>query len=153
DPDTINSCGIALDPAGIAWDLLGGRPARLVDRPREVFGPCAGAALYRRTLLDDVGLFDDDFFAYLEDVDLAWRARLRGWRCTLAPDALVRHVHAGTLGEGSPLKRYLLARNKVWTVAKCAPGEHLRRWLPIVVTYDLGAMTFGVLGQRDWASA
>jgi hypothetical protein len=152
DPATINSCGIALDPAGIAWDLWGGRPSRLVDRPREVFGPCAGAALYRRAMLDDVGLFDDDFFAYSEDVDLAWRARLRGWRCVLAPTAVVQHAHSGTLGEGSPIKRFLLARNKVWVVTKCATDEHLRRWLPIVLLYDVGAATFGVLHQHDWAS-
>lgn len=152
DPSTINSCGIALDRAGIAWDLWGGYPADLADRPREVFGPCAGAALYRRTMLDDIGLFDEDFFAYLEDVDLAWRARLRGWRCVLAPDAVVRHAHSSTLGEGSPLKRYLLARNKVWTVAKCAPGARLWRDLPIAALYDVGAVTFAVARHRDWAS-
>ena len=76
-------------------------------------------------MLDDVGLFDEDFFAYLEDVDLAWRARLRGWRCVLAPEAVVAHAHSGTLGEGSPLKRYLLARNKIWTIAKNMPGSRL----------------------------
>ena len=114
-PHVVNSCGIALDPAGIAWDLWGGRPAQLVDRPREVFGACAGAALYRRGMLDDVGLFDEDFFAYFEDLDLAWRALQRGWRCVLAPDAVVRHHHSGTLGEGSPVKRYLLARTNRWS--------------------------------------
>src|SRR5581483_11916642 len=105
DASTINSCGIALYPVGIAWDLWGGYPSEMVGRPRRVFGACAGAALYRRAMLEDVGLFDEDYFAYLEDVDLAWRARLRGWDTLLAPDAVVRHAHAGTLGEGSPLKR------------------------------------------------
>lgn len=152
DPWTIDSCGVALDRAGIAWDLLGGYPAEVIDRPREVFGPCAGAALYRRTMLEDVGLFDEDYFAYLEDVDLAWRARLRGWRCQLAPDAVVRHEHAATLGDASPLKRYLLARNKVWTIAKCAPTPDLWRWLPVIVIYDVGAAAFGVARQGDWAS-
>ena len=152
DPSTINSCGIALDRAGIAWDLGGGLPAALVEKPREVFGPCAGAALYRRALLDDVGLFDEDFFAYLEDVDLAWRAHLRGWRCVLAPDAVVRHAHSGTLGEGSPLKRYLLARNKVWTVAKCLPTARLAADLPLAVLYDVGAVAFAVARHGDWAA-
>jgi GT2 family glycosyltransferase/ADP-heptose:LPS heptosyltransferase len=152
DPESIDSCGIALDRAGIAWDRDGGYPATLVDRAREVFGPCAGAALYRRAMLEDVGLFDEDYFAYLEDVDLAWRARLRGWRCRLAPDAVVRHEHAGTLGDASPLKRYLLARNKVWTIAKCLPAADLWPWLPLILVYDVGAATFGVARQRDWAS-
>ncbi|MBM2810494.1 MAG: glycosyl transferase, family 2, partial [Chloroflexi bacterium] len=152
DANSINSCGIALDPVGIAWDLCGGLPSSVVERPRQVFGPCAGAALYRREMLDDVGLFDEDFFAYLEDVDLAWRARLRRWGCVLAPDALVVHAHAGTLGEGSPLKAFLLARNKVWSITKCAPGPLLRRWLPLIVAYDVGAAWFGVARQHDWAS-
>jgi len=152
DPATINSCGIALDPAGIAWDLWGGYPAAAVDRPHRVFGACGGAALYRRAMLDDVGVFDEDFFAYLEDVDLAWRARLRGWDSVLAPEALVLHAHSGTLGEGSPLKRFLLARNKVWTVVKCAPDPDFWRWLPVIATYDVGAATFGAARQRDWAS-
>jgi GT2 family glycosyltransferase/ADP-heptose:LPS heptosyltransferase len=151
-PHVINSCGIAMDPAGIAWDLWGGRPAQLADRRREVFGACAGAALYRRAMLDDVGLFDEDFFAYFEDLDLAWRALLRGWRCVLAPDAVVRHAHSGTLGEGSPVKRYLLARNKVWVIGKNASADYLRRWWPVVVLYDVGAAAFGVARQGDWAS-
>lgn len=152
DPSTIDSCGIALDRAGIAWDLWGGYPESVANRPRPVFGPCAGAALYRRAMLDDVGLFDEDFFAYLEDVDLAWRARLRGWSCVLAPHALVQHAHAGTLGDASPLKRYLLARNKIWTIAKCAPSELLARDLLAITSYDMGAMAFAVARQRDWAS-
>jgi GT2 family glycosyltransferase/ADP-heptose:LPS heptosyltransferase len=152
DPESIDSCGIALDRAGIAWDRDGGYPAELVKRRQEVFGPCAGAALYRRAMLEDVGLFDEDYFAYLEDVDLAWRARLRRWRSYLAPDAVVRHEHAATLGDASPLKRYLLARNKVWTIAKCLPARDLWRSLPLIVVYDVGAATFGVARQRDWAS-
>lgn len=152
DPATVNSCGIALDPVGIAWDLWGGYPAATVDRPREIFGPCAGAALYRRAMLEDVGLFDEDYFAYLEDFDLAWRARLRGWRCLFEPSAVVRHAHAGTLGEGSPYKRYLLARNKIWTIAKCAPSPDVWRRLPLIALYDAGAAAFGAARQRDWAS-
>lgn len=152
DPATIDSCGIALDPAAIAWDLYGGFPSSAVDRRHEIFGPCAGAALYRRELLEDVGLFAERFFAYLEDVDLAWRARLRGWRCLLEPRAVVHHAHSGTLGEGSVLKRYLLARNKVWTIARCAPDEDLRERLPIIALYDVGAATFGVARQHDGAS-
>ncbi len=152
DPELIDSCGIALDAAGIAWDLFGGFPQRLIDRPREIFGPCAGAALYRRAMLDDVGLFDEDFFAYLEDVDLAWRAQLRDWRSRLEPKAVVRHEHAATLGDSSPLKRSLLARNKVWTITKNLPAAQLWWRLPLVVLYDVGALAFGIARQRDWAS-
>ena len=81
-PQTINSTGICIDRTAIAWDRHGGQPDDPGDRqPAEVFGACAGAALYRRRMLDETGLFDGDFFAYLEDVDLAWRGRRAG--CTI----------------------------------------------------------------------
>ncbi len=121
DSTVIQSAGIDIDRCGIAWDRLGGRPVVEDPGPGEIFGPSGGAALYRRAMLDEVGLFDEDFFAYLEDVDLAWRARLAGWRCLYVPNARVRHHHSATGQEGSPLKNYLLSRNKVWTVAKNYP--------------------------------
>ncbi len=149
-PDIINSCGIALDRAGIAWDLYGGQPTASVMSAQEVFGACAGAALYRRAMLDDIGLFDEDFFAYMEDVDLAWRARIAGWRAVLAPNALVRHVHSGTLGDSSPRKRFLLGRNKVWLIAKCLPARDA--WsLLIAGVYDLGAIVFRARAG-DWSA-
>jgi GT2 family glycosyltransferase len=149
---TINSAGIALDLAGIAWDRLGGESDRQDDRIIEVFGPCAGAALYRRAMLGQVGLFDEDFFAYLEDVDLAWRARLAGWRCLYAPGASVLHVHSATGVEGSPFKSYHLGRNKLWTIAKNYPAPQLYLLLPLIAAYDLAAVLYGVARRRDVAA-
>ncbi|MGE5618269.1 MAG: glycosyltransferase family 2 protein [Sphingomonadaceae bacterium] len=151
-PGTINSAGIALDPAGIAWDRLGGEPDRGGGAVEEVFGPCAGAALYRRAMLDEVGLFDEDFFAYLEDLDLAWRARLAGWRALYAPDAVVTHVHSATGVEGSPFKSYHLGRNKLWTIFKNYPAPQIFLALPLIVAYDLAATLYGVISRRDFAS-
>jgi GT2 family glycosyltransferase len=150
-PDTINSAGIALDPAGIAWDRLGGvydDPTQVT--PVEVFGPCAGAALYRRAMLEQIDLFDEDFFAYLEDVDLAWRARLAGWRCLYAPAARVFHAHSATGIEGSPFKSRHLGRNKVWLVAKnYGPTKRLLAYLPVIVLYDLAAVTYALIAQGN----
>ncbi|MGH2354318.1 MAG: glycosyltransferase family 2 protein, partial [Chloroflexota bacterium] len=99
-PETINSAGISIDRAGIAWDRLVGRPvAESETQPVEVFGASAGAALYRRSMLEELGGFDARFFIYLEDVDLAWRARLAGWRAVYAPDAVVRHAHSASAKE------------------------------------------------------
>ena len=147
----INSAGIALDPVGIAWDRLGGLPDDPGERePVEVFGPCAGAALYRRAMLEQIGLFDEDFFAYLEDVDLAWRARLAGWRCLYAPAARVYHAHSATGVEGSPFKSRLLARNKVWLIAKnYGPNGCLLAHLPLILLYDLAAVAFALLARGD----
>jgi GT2 family glycosyltransferase len=150
-PERLDSCGIALDCVGIAWDLLGGQPVGADAALGEPFGPCAGAALYRRRMLAEVGLFDERFFAYLEDVDLAWRARAHGWRCRYVRDAQVLHQHSATGGEGSSWKHYLLGRNKVWLLAKNYPAA-LWRWLPLVVAYDLAAVGYALASRREGAA-
>ncbi|MBX5493477.1 MAG: glycosyltransferase family 2 protein [Chloroflexi bacterium] len=150
-PDRLDSCGIALDRVGIAWDLLGGAPVGTDRTVREPFGPCAGAALYRRALLDEVGLFEERFFAYLEDVDLAWRARRHGWRCQYVPAAVVHHQHSATGREGSAWKHYLLGRNKVWLLARNFPAAWWP-WLPVAVVYDLAAVSYAVVAHGDWAA-
>ena len=92
-PEFVASAGIRMQWDGVALDLwVGRRREELPDEPREVFGPSGGAALLRRAMLEEVGLFRPEFFAYLEDVDLAWRARLAGWRCLLAPGAVTDPV-------------------------------------------------------------
>jgi GT2 family glycosyltransferase len=150
NPAMINSTGICLDRAGIAWDRLGGaRDEGEANVRCEVFGACAGAALYRREMFEDVGTFDEDFFAYLEDVDLAWRAQSRGWRCLYVPEARVLHVHSGTSIEGSRWKNYVLGRNKVWSVVKNYPLPHLLRYLPAVVLFDLLSIQYSLLARGD----
>lgn len=150
--DVINSAGIVIDRAGIAWDRLGGQAdAASAGVPEPVFGACAGAALYRRSMLDQAGLFDEDFFAYLEDVDLAWRAQLAGWQTLYVPDARVYHHHSATAGEGSPFKNRLLGRNKVWLIVKNYPTPHLAWYLPAIVGYDVAAVIYALFRRRDWS--
>jgi GT2 family glycosyltransferase len=143
----IDSAGIAVDRAGMVWNRESGNidhPGAAVPIP--VFGPCAGAALYRRAMLDDVGLFDEDFFAYMEDVDLAWRAQWAGWKCIYVPQAIVYHIHSATGKEGSHFKNRLLGRNKIWLLCKnCA----LRPWYaPLVLAYDLMSVGYAVAAGR-----
>jgi len=147
--DIINSAGIALDRAGYAWDRQGGSPDTRTESPHDVFGPCAGAALYRRQMLDAIGLFDEDFFGYLEDVDLAWRAQALGWRCVYEPAARVYHVHSATGVEGSPLKSYLLGRNKWWTILKNYPSPQLLLFFPLILLYDLMGTTYALLSRGE----
>lgn len=154
DPSIVNSAGIAMDWAGIAWDWRGGE----IDDPTEletceIFGPCGGAALYSRRMLDEIGGFDEDFFMYLEDVDLAWRAQLAGWKCLFQPLARVIHAHSASLGESSPRKSFLLGRNKIWTIVKNYPTPRLYRYLPIIIGYDLMATLYGALLRRNFALA
>lgn len=149
-PHLIQSAGIAIDRAGIAWDRLSTRP-RMEGEAQvvEIFGASAGAALYRRAMLEQVGGFDARYFMYLEDVDLAWRARLAGWRALYAPGAVVQHAHSASAGEGSPFKNWHLGRNKVWTIARCYPPEGLRRYLWAVLAYDLASLPYTMLTKRD----
>jgi GT2 family glycosyltransferase len=100
-------------------------------------------------MLQEVGLFDEDFFAYLEDVDLAWRARRLGWRCLYVPAARVLHRHSATSQEGSPFKSFHLGRNKVWLVAKNYPFRLLWYVVPLVVLYDLAAVLYALVARRD----
>jgi GT2 family glycosyltransferase len=149
-PEMINSAGIAIDRAGIAWDLRGGELMHPNDvHPTPVFGACAGAALYRRAMLDEIGLFDEDFFAYLEDVDLAWRAQRAGWQALSVPQARVLHYHSATGGEGSPFKNRLLGRNKVWLIAKNYPAPYLWFYLPLIIGYDVAAVMYALLARRE----
>jgi GT2 family glycosyltransferase len=153
NPTLIDSAGIAVDWAGIIWVRQGGQPDTPGDTtPLEVFGPSGGAALYSRAMLDQIGRLDDDFFAYLEDVDLAWRARLAGWRCLLQPQARVLHAHSATLGDASPRKRFLLARNKVWLLIKNYPNPWLTANLPRVLLYDGLGVGYRAATRRDWVA-
>lgn len=143
-PRLVQSAGIAVDRAAVCWDRLRGRPVAEAAAPCEVFGASAGAALYRRTMLEGLGGFDERFFAYLEDADLAWRAGTAGWRAVYVPQARVRHVTSAALGERSPTKKLLLGRNKVWLAVKNAPAADL----PIILAYDLAAVVYALL-RRD----
>jgi hypothetical protein len=149
-PDVINSTGICLDLAGIAWDCRGGEIDDHADEEsQEVFGPCGGAALYRRRMLDEIGLFDEDFFAYLEDVDLAWRARRAGWRALYVPAAHVLHHHSATAVEGSPLKSFHLGRNKIWLLVKNYPFREAWHHGFLCLLYDVAAVAYALVARRD----
>lgn len=143
DPTIIDSAGIAFSRSGIAWDRYGGMPDGASEsEPVDVFGPCAGAALYKRELIERVGGYDGRFFIYLEDVDLAWRAQAAGWRCLYVPTARIIHIHSGTTIEGSASKNFYLGRNKVWLLYRNLPRKP--GWLALVALYDLMAVAFSI---------
>lgn len=95
------------------------------DEEEYVFGACGGSAAYRRAMLEDVGLLDEDFFYSCEDVDLAWRAQLTGWRCVYAPQAVVYHKLSAT-GGGTTASFYD-GRNAIYLLIKDYPGDLWRR--------------------------
>jgi len=143
-PEVVACDGVAVSRDGVVRETRLGNPYNAALLPRPVFGPSAGAALYRRAALDDVGLFDPAFFAYLEDADLAWRLRLRRWETLSVPAARVAHVYSATSGYGSPRKAYYLARNRWWCLLKNLPDALLRRHAPAIAAYDAQATAFAL---------
>lgn len=152
-PRRINSTGICIDRWGVIWDRQVGETESTNDVVEDVFGACAGAALYRRRLLEELGGFDEFFFAYLEDVDLAWRARWLGWRAVYAPRARVYHHHSSTGIEGSPWKTRQLARNKTWLLIKNYPSPYWVMALPGIVLYEVLSLGFALVRGRGLSAA
>lgn len=151
-PPVINSAGIEIDRLAIAYDrLLGAPPEASEARPAEIFGASAGAALYRRAMLDQIGGFDDSFFVFMEDADVAWRARMCGWRSMYAPAALVEHHHSATAGHGSSFKHFHVGLNRVRLVAKNAQAEHLRRYAAPMLAYDFAYVVYAGIAHRTLA--
>ncbi len=111
------------------------------DREEEVLWPDGSAAMYRKTMLDQIGGFDEDFFAYGDDAELGLRARIAGWRCIYTPLAVVRHHRGSTLGKGSAQRLQLIERNRVLLALKLFPWSLL--WLNPV--YFLARLAAGVL--------
>jgi len=130
--DLLHSAGDGYGADGIPFNRgVWQRDEGQFDEPGWVFGGCGGAVAYRRAMLDDVGLFDESFFMYCEDVDLNWRAQLAGWPCWYTPQAVVYHKLSAT--GGGPLASFYTGRNTLWVIAKNYPGTLLRTYWPHIV--------------------
>jgi GT2 family glycosyltransferase len=119
------------------------------DRVEEVLWPDGCAAMYRRAMLDEIGGFDEDFFAYADDAELGLRARIAGWKCQYIPGAVVRHHRGATLGVRSSRRLELIERNRVWLAIKLFPWS-LLWWNPLYYALRLGAGVWAALtGQGE----
>ncbi len=123
-PDTFDNVGLLLYPDGLARGK--GRletDQGQYDQLGEALFPSGCAGLYRRDMLDQIGLFDEEFFAYADDVDLGLRGRLAGWGCVYVPTARVYHKYSSSTSAYSPLKAFLVERNRIWVLLKYYPVE------------------------------
>ena len=121
---------------------------------REIFSPCAATAMYRRSALMDVGYFDEDYFCFVEDVDLGFRLRLAGYRALYVPEASVEHVGSGTTGgRRSQFSTYYGHRNMVWTFVKNMPGVLLWLLLPLHILTNIMAVVWCQFGGRGAIAA
>ena len=116
----------------------------------EIFFPPGCGAMYRKSLFDGMGLFDEDFFAYADDSEIGIRARLSGWRCLYVPAAVVYHKNSGTAGQYSPLKAFYVERNRLWITVKYFPFPLLSLSVFFTV-YRFAFQAFGALTHRGAA--
>jgi len=149
-PAVIASAGIDLHRNGVAIDRQLGEPLR-GGLPAPVFGASGGAAAYRRSAFLGAGGFPEHFFMYLEDVDLALRLQLGGWDALWQPRAVARHAYSASATEGSPFKRRLIARNRIWTLVRCFPAALLPGSAGPLALYDFCAFGYGLVGDRPAA--
>jgi GT2 family glycosyltransferase len=139
DPCLIDKVGHLIFPDGQNRGRGSGAPDRgQYDREEEVLWPDGSAALYRKEMLDQIGGFDEDFFAYGDDAELGLRARIAGWRCIYTPHGVVRHHRSATLGKDSTRRLELIERNRLLLAVKLFPLSLL--WLnPFFFALRLGA--------------
>jgi len=133
-PDVLDKAGHLIFPDGLNRGRGTGKPAEAFNRFEEALWPDGCAAFYRKTMLERIGFFDDDFYLYGEDADLGFRARWAGFGCVYDPECLVHHHHSASLGKFSPQKVYFIERNRIWVLVKNFPLS----WILVSPIYTLG---------------
>lgn len=133
DPELLDDGGDYYCALGWAYAFGKGKAAHRFSKEREIFSACAGAAIYRREVFDQIGLFDETHFAYLEDVDVAYRARIEGFRNRYFPEAVVSHVGSATSGSiYNEFKTRYSSRNSVYLIYKNMPWPQILLNLPFL---------------------
>lgn len=146
--DIINDAGDFFSAYGFAFQR--GNKEKDVgqyDKEDYIFSACAGAALYRRDIFNDVGLFDEDFFAYIEDVDFGFRAQLFGYKSLFIPSAVVYHIDGGTSKRINNFALYFSLRNTLFLITKDFPIILLIIFSPLIILYQI--RSFFVFGIRQ----
>lgn len=148
NPTLLDGDGDVYHLSGLIWRDGYSKPvASASSVPHAIFAPCAAAALYRRAALMAVGGFDEDFFCYVEDVDLGFRLRLNGYQCLQVPGAVVHHIGSGSSGgHQNDMAVYHGHRNLVWCFVKNMPIPLF--WLLLPVHLVMTAVVLGVLLLR-----
>lgn len=151
EPTVLDGAGDAYHISGLVWRM--GHNALTSEAPqddREIFSPCAAAALYRRDALLTCNGFDEDYFCYVEDVDLGFRLRLNGYRSLFVPQSVVYHIGSGTTGGGrSDFATYHGHRNLVWTYIKNMPGILFWLLLPLHLLMNVSTILWFMLNGQS----
>ena len=148
NPDVLDGAGDVYSPLGVAWRGAFGAPVASAPETGTCFGPCAAAALYRRDIFERLGGFDENFFCYMEDVDLAFRFRLAGEFAVQSREAVVHHVGSAIAGRTSPFVIYHGTRNRIWTFVKNAPPLMFWTLFPAHLLVNLAFLVRSIAHHR-----
>lgn len=145
----LDGVGDVYHVSGLVWRQGHGQQDEdRYNTPAEIFAPCAAAALYRTQALRTIGYFDEDFFLYVEDVDVGFRLRLAGFRSMYVPSAKVRHVGSAIVGKHSDSQIYHGHRNLVWVFFKNMPTALLMLFLPLHLALNVVSLLAFSAGGR-----
>jgi GT2 family glycosyltransferase len=145
EDNLIDAAGIVVCPDGLSIGRGRLENGDKYNEETEVFFASDCACLYRREMLNDIGLYDEEFFAYADETDMGWRAQLAGWKCIYNPKAIVFHFHSASSGSYSSFKAFLVERNRIWVAVKNFPisliiyGQFYTIWRYVLQAY--GAIT------------
>jgi GT2 family glycosyltransferase len=142
NPEIIDRAGDSYTKAGAGLFRGRGTSSDNYSKQEWIFGACAAAALYRTQMLRDIGLFDKDFFLVYEDVDLSFRAQLRGYQCLYVPEAVVHHKVSSSIIYDSPTSVYYGHRNLEWVYIKNMPAGLILKTIFPHLIYDMAAFFF-----------
>lgn len=148
-PSIIDGIGDVNHISGLVWrDGHENEADASMFKTKEIFSPCGAAALYSKEAFNEANGFDEDFFCYVEDVDLGFRLRLLGYPCLYVPESVVHHIGSATTGDGSDFSIYHGHRNLVWTFFKNMPGVLFWLLLPLHILLNIFTIIwFGLRGK------
>ncbi len=149
-PSVVDGVGDEYHVSGIVWRSGHGmKKNSTVMISREIFSPCAAAAMFKKTDFIDAGGFDEDFFCFVEDVDLGFRMRLLGHKCLFVPDAVALHVGSAVTGKNSEFAIYHGHRNLVWAYIKNMPNLLFWTFLPCHIIMTIFTVFYYTLKNQS----
>lgn len=154
--ELVDSAGDMYSVMGWAYQRGAGQSVDLYNREREVFSACAGAAIYRREVFEEIGYFDEMHFAYLEDIDVSYRAKIHGYHIRYCPGAVVYHVGSGTSGSKyNSFKVRMAVRNNLYLNYKNMPAlQMIVNALPLLAGVAVKYLFFKKRGfEKDYVDA
>lgn len=160
EPEKIDGEWHVYHVSGLAWRHMHNQPqSQATNESKEVFGACAAAAVYPRVAFEAVGGFDEDFFAYMEDIDLDFRLQLAGYPCLYLPEAIAYHVGSASSAPRSDFAVFHGHRNLPWVFIKNMPGLLFWCLAPLHVMVNLAYLIMApfmgkgkVMAKAKWAS-